>query len=138
VATFVWNQWQFSRGISGNFALEWVATFAWNMQHVLDSQRLLTMIDVAETVKDETERDALKKEIVWKALGIEQSPQQGARLCENPALKSLLCFQQLLACTGPLPSPPSGDAAHMITLRPSMSQPRAAISRGISTRFNTR
>jgi hypothetical protein len=32
VATFVWNQWQFSRGISGNFALEWVATFAWNMQ----------------------------------------------------------------------------------------------------------
>lgn len=42
-------------------------------QHVLDSQKLLTMIDVAETVKDETGRDALKREIIWKALGIEES-----------------------------------------------------------------
>jgi len=49
-------------------------------QHVLDSQRLLTMIDVAETVKGETERDALKKQIVWKALDIEQPPQQSAAL----------------------------------------------------------
>ena len=46
-------------------------------QYVLDSQRLLTMIDVAETVKEQIERDKLKKEIVYKALGIEQEPQQG-------------------------------------------------------------
>ena len=34
VATFVWNQWQFSHGMGGNFAVESVATFAWNMQVV--------------------------------------------------------------------------------------------------------
>lgn len=39
-------------------------------QHVLDSQRMLTMIDVAETVKSSEERDALKRQIIAKALGI--------------------------------------------------------------------
>jgi hypothetical protein len=39
-------------------------------QHVLDSQRLLTMIDVAETVKNGEERDFLKRQIIFKALGI--------------------------------------------------------------------
>jgi hypothetical protein len=40
-------------------------------QQVLDSQRILTMVDVAETVKDGEEQDALKREIIYKALGIE-------------------------------------------------------------------
>jgi hypothetical protein len=48
-------------------------------QHVLDSQRLLTMIDVAETVKASGERDSLKREIILKALGIEASSQQPAQ-----------------------------------------------------------
>jgi hypothetical protein len=39
-------------------------------QHVLDSQRLHTMIDVAETVKNGEERDSLKRQIIFKALGI--------------------------------------------------------------------
>jgi len=30
VATLSWNGWQFSRGISGSFAVDWVATFVWN------------------------------------------------------------------------------------------------------------
>jgi hypothetical protein len=42
-------------------------------QHVLDSQRLLTMIDVAETVKNEDERDSLKREIIFNALGIKKT-----------------------------------------------------------------
>jgi hypothetical protein len=37
-----------------------------------------------------------------------------------------------------LPSPPSGDAAYTPTRRPHTGQPRAAISRGLSTRCNTR
>jgi hypothetical protein len=32
VAVLPWNQWQLSRGISGKFTVEWVATFAWNTQ----------------------------------------------------------------------------------------------------------
>lgn len=43
-------------------------------QHALESQRILTMIDVAETVKSGDERDSLKKEIIFKALGIQNSP----------------------------------------------------------------
>jgi len=42
-------------------------------QQVLDSQRILTMVDVAETVKDGEEQDALKREIIYKALGIENT-----------------------------------------------------------------
>jgi len=42
-------------------------------QHVLDSQRLLTMIDVAETVRNGEERDSLKRQIIFKALGISDS-----------------------------------------------------------------
>jgi hypothetical protein len=30
MATLPWNQWQLSRGMGGNLAVEWVATFAWN------------------------------------------------------------------------------------------------------------
>jgi hypothetical protein len=40
-------------------------------QYILDSQRILTMIDIAETVKSEGERDSLKKEIIYKALDID-------------------------------------------------------------------
>jgi hypothetical protein len=42
-------------------------------QQVLDSQRILTMVDVAETVNDKEEQDALKKEIIYKALDIEST-----------------------------------------------------------------
>lgn len=42
-------------------------------QQVLDSQRILTMVDVAETVKDGEEQDALKREIIYRALGIEST-----------------------------------------------------------------
>jgi hypothetical protein len=61
-----------------------------------------------------------------------------ARLCENPTPKVLLGCRPPLVCTGPLPSPPSGDAAHTTTLHLSTSQPRAPINRGLSTRVNTR
>ncbi|MEJ2230288.1 MAG: hypothetical protein P8X46_03805 [Nitrospirales bacterium] len=44
-------------------------------RHILDSQRLLTMIDFAETVQDQKAQDNLKKEIIWRALGIEQPHQ---------------------------------------------------------------
>lgn len=44
-------------------------------QHIIDSQRLLTMIDVAETMRDEKERDHMKKEIIFKALEIGNSIQ---------------------------------------------------------------
>jgi hypothetical protein len=39
-------------------------------QQILESQNLHTMIDVAETVMDEKERDSLKRAIIYKALGI--------------------------------------------------------------------
>ena len=38
--------------------------------------------------------------------GMQATPAQpGARLCQNPPLKVLLCFRHPLACTGTLPSP---------------------------------
>lgn len=40
-------------------------------QQILDSQRILTMVDVAETVYDREEQDTLKREIIYKALNIE-------------------------------------------------------------------
>jgi ABC-type transport system involved in cytochrome bd biosynthesis fused ATPase/permease subunit len=40
-------------------------------QHMLDSQRLLTMIDVAETIKDATEKDRIKQQIIGKVLNFE-------------------------------------------------------------------
>lgn len=40
-------------------------------QYILDSQRILTMIDIAETVKSERERDSLKRVIIYKVLEIE-------------------------------------------------------------------
>lgn len=39
-------------------------------QHILESQRILTMIDVAETVGSDKEKDSIKKQIIHKALGI--------------------------------------------------------------------
>src|SRR5215471_11787614 len=35
VAAFVWNRWQFCRGIGGRIRLESVAALAWNTQHSL-------------------------------------------------------------------------------------------------------
>lgn len=40
-------------------------------QHMLDSQQILTMIDVAETINDIEERDMIKRDIIQKVLGIE-------------------------------------------------------------------
>jgi len=40
-------------------------------QQILDSQRVLTMVDVAETVTDKQARDKLKQEIIHKVLGVE-------------------------------------------------------------------
>ena len=40
-------------------------------QSISDLQRILTMIDIAETIKSEGERDFLKKQIIYKALDID-------------------------------------------------------------------
>ncbi|CAK8712978.1 MAG: hypothetical protein CDV28_13312 [Candidatus Electronema aureum] len=42
-------------------------------QHVMESQRILTMIDVAETVQNHEERDSIKRQIICKALGIDST-----------------------------------------------------------------
>jgi len=39
-------------------------------QHMLESQKLLTMIDVSETIIDQVERDRMKQEIIFKVLAI--------------------------------------------------------------------
>ncbi len=39
-------------------------------QHMLDSQQMLTMIDVAETLKNVDERDRMKQQIIFKVLKI--------------------------------------------------------------------
>jgi ABC-type multidrug transport system fused ATPase/permease subunit len=39
--------------------------------HLIESQRILTMIDVAETVHNKEERDSIKREIICKAIGID-------------------------------------------------------------------
>jgi hypothetical protein len=39
-------------------------------QHLLDSQHILTMIDVAETIQNVQERDSLKRQIIVNALSI--------------------------------------------------------------------
>lgn len=39
-------------------------------QHMLNSQQILTMIDVAETISDGEERDLVKRDIIQKVLGI--------------------------------------------------------------------
>ena len=39
-------------------------------QHLLDSQHILTMIDVAETIQNVQERDSLKRQIIFSALSI--------------------------------------------------------------------
>jgi hypothetical protein len=41
-------------------------------QHVFNSQNLLTMIDVAETVQNPKERDLIKQEIIHKVLAIDK------------------------------------------------------------------
>ncbi|MGR0481477.1 MAG: TRADD-N-associated membrane domain-containing protein [Candidatus Electronema sp. V4] len=41
--------------------------------HLIESQRILTMIDVAETVQSQEERDSIKREIICKALGVDAS-----------------------------------------------------------------
>lgn len=41
--------------------------------HMLKSQQLLTMIDVAETINNSTEKDKLKQEIIFSTLGITRS-----------------------------------------------------------------
>lgn len=43
-------------------------------QHMLDSQQILTMIDVAETIKDHSERDGMKQQIIFKVLGMNAPP----------------------------------------------------------------
>jgi hypothetical protein len=40
-------------------------------QHMLESQQILTMIDVSETIGNEIERDKMKQEIIYKVLKIE-------------------------------------------------------------------
>ncbi|MFN3786319.1 MAG: TRADD-N-associated membrane domain-containing protein [Thiothrix sp.] len=39
-------------------------------QQLLESQKILTMVDVAETVSDEQTRDKLKQEIIFRVLGV--------------------------------------------------------------------
>jgi Cyanobacterial TRADD-N associated 2-Transmembrane domain len=39
-------------------------------RHTLDSQQILTMIDVAETIKNTDEKDRMKQQIIFKVLGI--------------------------------------------------------------------
>ena len=39
-------------------------------RHMLDSQQILTMIDVAETIKDHVDRDNIKQQIIRNVLGI--------------------------------------------------------------------
>ena len=39
-------------------------------QHMLNSQQILTMIDVAETIKNLEEQDQMKQQIIFKVLGI--------------------------------------------------------------------
>ncbi|HEX9941957.1 MAG TPA: hypothetical protein VGG03_08075 [Thermoanaerobaculia bacterium] len=46
-------------------------------QHMIDSQQTLTMIDVAETIRNHDDRDRMKREIINKALGIGGIPRQG-------------------------------------------------------------
>jgi hypothetical protein len=40
-------------------------------QHMIESQQILTMIDVAETIGNDIERDKMKQEIIYKVLNIE-------------------------------------------------------------------
>jgi len=46
------------------------STIEQHHQRIADEQRTMTMIDVAETVKDGNARDSLKRQIIHKALGI--------------------------------------------------------------------
>jgi hypothetical protein len=39
--------------------------------HMLSSQKLMTMIDVAETIRDSQEKDKMKQQIILKTLGID-------------------------------------------------------------------
>jgi hypothetical protein len=41
--------------------------------HIMESQRLLTMIDVAETIEDEDARNDLKEKIIFKVLNIDNN-----------------------------------------------------------------
>lgn len=43
-------------------------------EQMLDSQKLLTMIDVAETIENKEEKDKMKQEIIFKALDIATPP----------------------------------------------------------------
>ncbi len=52
--------------------------------HLMESQRILTMIDVAETVQNKEERDSIKREIICKALGIDASTVGGKIQMESP------------------------------------------------------
>jgi hypothetical protein len=40
--------------------------------HMLQSQKLLTMIDVAETIRNPTDQDKMKQEIIFSTLGIDR------------------------------------------------------------------
>ncbi len=51
--------------------------------HLMESQRILTMIDVAETVQNKEERDSIKREIICKALGIDASTVGGKMQMES-------------------------------------------------------
>lgn len=45
-------------------------------RYILDSQQMLTMIDVAETIKNPEERDQIKQQIIVKVLDIEKGIEQ--------------------------------------------------------------
>ena len=53
-ATLLWNQWQFLRGISGNFRMESVATFAWNTHPTIHTWIARFEADNLESVEDKS------------------------------------------------------------------------------------
>jgi hypothetical protein len=41
-------------------------------QNIIESQKIMSMIDVAETIKNEKEKDLIKRQIIFKVVGIEE------------------------------------------------------------------
>ena len=46
-------------------------------QHILGSQQTLTMIDLCETIKEESERDRMKRDIILRVLDISHDEDDG-------------------------------------------------------------
>lgn len=44
-------------------------------QNIIESQKIMSMIDVAETIKNEKEKDLIKRQIIFKVIGIEKFQQ---------------------------------------------------------------